>query len=38
MVETIKQVAPFLKKNSMVLDVCSIKKASSRALKKYSPK
>ena len=38
MIETIKKVAPFLKKNSMVLDVCSIKKWPSEALKKYSPK
>ncbi len=38
MTETIKKVAPFLKKNSMVLDVCSIKKWPSKALKKYSPK
>ncbi len=38
MTKTIEQVAPFLKANSMVLDVCSIKKAPSEALKKYSPK
>ncbi len=37
MEETIKQVAPYLKQNSVVLDVCSIKDFSSKTLKKYSP-
>jgi len=38
MEETIKQICPFLKENSVVLDVCSIKDFPSQALKKYSPK
>lgn len=37
MEETIKQVAPYLKQNSVVLDVCSIKDFPSKTLKKYSP-
>ena len=36
--KTIKQVAPYLKKWSLVSDVCSIKKFPSKALQKYSPK
>ncbi len=36
--KTIEQVAPYLKKWSLVSDVCSIKKFPSNALKKYSPK
>lgn len=36
--ENIKEVAPFLKKWSLVTDVCSIKKFPSKALEKYSPK
>ncbi len=35
--EIIEKVAPFLKKDSIVLDVCSIKKWPAKALKKYSP-
>ncbi|MDQ7009108.1 MAG: prephenate dehydrogenase/arogenate dehydrogenase family protein [Candidatus Gracilibacteria bacterium] len=38
MEESIKNIAPHLKQNSVVLDVCSIKEFSSIALKKYSPK
>lgn len=38
MTEIIKKVAPFVKENSIVLDVCSIKKWPSKALRKYSPK
>ena len=38
MEKTIKEVAPFLKENSVVLDVCSIKDFPSQALEKYSPK
>ena len=37
MEETIKNVAPNLKENSLVLDVCSIKVFPSETLKKYSP-
>jgi len=36
--ESIKQIAPYLKKWSIASDVCSIKKFPSSALKKYSPK
>lgn len=36
--EIIKRVAPHLKERSVVLDVTSIKKAPSEAMKKYSPK
>jgi prephenate dehydrogenase len=38
MKESIKQICPYLKENSVVLDVCSIKDFPSQALKKYSPK
>jgi prephenate dehydrogenase len=38
MEKTIKDIAPSLKANSVVLDVCSIKDFPSQALKKYSPK
>jgi prephenate dehydrogenase len=38
MEESIKQICPHLKENSVVLDVCSIKDFPSQALKKYSPK
>ena len=36
--ETIKQVAPHLKDGSIASDICSIKKFTSKALKKYAPK
>lgn len=38
MEESIKNIAPHLKENSVVLDVCSIKDFPSKTLKKYSPK
>ena len=38
MEESIKNIAPHLKENSVVLDVCSIKDFPSETLKKYSPK
>jgi prephenate dehydrogenase len=38
MEDSIKQICPHLKENSVVLDVCSIKDFPSQALKKYSPK
>lgn len=36
--KSIKEIAPFLKEWSIVLDVCSIKSFTSKALKQYSPK
>ncbi len=38
MENSIKEICPYLKQNSVVLDVCSIKDFPSQALKKYSPK
>jgi len=38
MENSIKEIAPYLKEKSVVLDVCSIKDFPSNALKKYSPK
>jgi len=38
MEDSIKQIWPNLKENSVVLDVCSIKDFPSNALKNYSPK
>jgi len=38
MENSIKDIAPYLKEKSVVLDVCSIKDFPSNALKKYSPK
>lgn len=37
MVETIKDVAPYAPENSLLMDMTSIKKEPSEALKKYSP-
>jgi len=37
MEESIKNISPHLKENSVVLDICSIKEFPSKALKKYSP-
>ena len=37
MEESIKNIAPYLKKNSVVLDICSIKDFPSNSLEKYSP-
>lgn len=38
MEKSIENIAPYLKENSVVLDVCSIKDFPSKALKKHSPK
>jgi len=38
MENSIKEICPHLKENSVVLDVCSVKDFPSKALKRYSPK